>query len=57
MYYLCIVIGAGIMIPTGREIDGTYLDFNEEDIMNQFEKFKEDWPTHGILLCVTHGQF
>jgi hypothetical protein len=57
MYYLCIVIGAGIMIPTGREIDGTYLDSNEEDIMNQFEKFKEDWPTHGILLCVTHGQF
>jgi hypothetical protein len=30
------------MIPTGREIDGTYLDSNEEDNKKQFQKFKED---------------
>jgi hypothetical protein len=49
---LCIFLGEGIRIPTGSEIDGTYLDSNEEDIKKQFKKFKEDWPTHGItLMC------
>jgi hypothetical protein len=42
MYYLCIFIGEGITILTGREIDGTYLDSNEEEIKKQFQKFKED---------------
>jgi hypothetical protein len=52
MYDLCIFVGEGIMIPTGREIAGTYLDSNEEDIKKQFEKFKEDWPAHGItFMC------
>jgi hypothetical protein len=40
MYYLCIFVGEGIMIPIGRKIDGTYLNSNEEDIKNQFEKLK-----------------
>jgi hypothetical protein len=40
------------MIPTGREIDGTYLDSNEEKIKKHFQKFKEEWPRHGItLMC------
>jgi hypothetical protein len=40
------------MIPTGREIDGTYLESNDEDIKKQFKKFKDDWPTHDItLMC------
>jgi hypothetical protein len=52
MYYLSIFVGESITIPTGREIDGTYLDSNEEDIKKQFEKFKEEWPAHGItLMC------
>jgi hypothetical protein len=42
IYYLCIFAGEGIIIPTGREIDDTYLDSNEEDIKKQFEKFKDD---------------
>lgn len=44
--------GEGVTIPTGREIDGTYLDSNEEDIKKQFAKFKEDWPTYGVtIMC------
>jgi hypothetical protein len=49
---LCIFVGEGITILSGRKIDGTYLDCNEEDIKKQFEKFKDNWPTHGItLMC------
>jgi hypothetical protein len=31
-----------ITIRTGREIDNTYLDSNEEEIKKHFQKFKED---------------
>jgi hypothetical protein len=53
---LCItctfIVGEGITIPTGREIDDTYLDSNEEEIKKHFQKFKEEWPQHGItLMC------
>jgi hypothetical protein len=41
-YYLCIFVGEGIMILTGREINDTYFDSNEENIKKQFEKFKEE---------------
>jgi hypothetical protein len=51
---LCITcaffVGEGITLPTGREIDGTYLDSNEEEIKKHFQKFKDEWPTHGIIL-------
>jgi hypothetical protein len=51
---LCITcaffVGEGAMLPTGREIDGTYLDSNEEEIKKHFKKFKDDWTTHGIIL-------
>jgi hypothetical protein len=54
MYYLCIFVGEGITIPTSREIDGTYLDSNKEEIKKHFQKSKDDWPTHGItLMCDT----
>ncbi|KAK3118492.1 hypothetical protein QOZ80_9BG0700110 [Eleusine coracana subsp. coracana] len=44
--------GEGITVPTGREIDGVYLDENEAEIKKQFEKFQRDWPAHGItLMC------
>jgi hypothetical protein len=50
--YYCIFVGEGITIPIGRQIDGTYLDSNVKDIKKQFEKFKDDWPTHDItLMC------
>jgi hypothetical protein len=39
-------------VPTGRKIDGPYLNSNEEDIKKQFQKFKEDWPMYGItIMC------
>jgi hypothetical protein len=45
MYYLCIFVCEDVTIPTGREIDGTYLDSNDEEIKKHFEKFKDEWPT------------
>jgi hypothetical protein len=50
MYYLCIFLGERVTIPTGSEIDGTYLDSNGEEIKKHFKKFKEEWPRHGITL-------
>jgi hypothetical protein len=50
MYYLCIFLGERVAIPTGSEIDGTYLDSNGEEIKKHFKKFKEEWPRHGITL-------
>ena len=45
-------VGEGIAVPTGREIDGTYLDANEEDLKKEFAKFKVDWPTYGVtIMC------
>jgi hypothetical protein len=39
-------------MPTGREIDGTYLDSNEEETKKNFQKFKEECPSHDItLMC------
>jgi hypothetical protein len=52
MYVLSIFLGEGITIPTGREIDGTYLNSNEEEIKKHFQKFKDGWPIHGItVMC------
>jgi hypothetical protein len=48
MYYLCIFVGEGVTLSTGREIDVTYLNSNEEEIKKHFQKFKDDWPTHDI---------
>jgi hypothetical protein len=33
---LCIFVGEGVTIPTGREIDDTYLDSNEKEIKKHF---------------------
>ncbi|TVU12808.1 hypothetical protein EJB05_46468, partial [Eragrostis curvula] len=44
--------GEDVRSPTGREINGIYLDANEEDIKKQFAKFKLDWPNYGVtLMC------
>jgi hypothetical protein len=42
--------GDSITIPTGRETYGANLVSNEEDIKNQLAKFKEEWPTHGVII-------
>jgi hypothetical protein len=50
MFVFSIFLGEGIMILTGSEIDGTYLNSNEEEIKKHFQKFKDGWPIHGITL-------
>lgn len=46
------VAGEGIASPTGRDIDGKYLDQNEADLHARYAKFKEEWPMFGVtLMC------
>jgi hypothetical protein len=44
LYVLLVhfILGEGITILTGRKIDDTYLDSNEEEIKKHFQKFKEE---------------
>jgi hypothetical protein len=43
---LCITyaffIGEGVTLPTGREMDDTYFDSNEEEIKKHIQKIKDD---------------
>ncbi|TVU06934.1 hypothetical protein EJB05_46970, partial [Eragrostis curvula] len=42
----------GVQSPTGREINGIYLDATEADIKKQFDKFKLEWKSYGVtLMC------
>lgn len=51
-YNFVILAGEDVRSPTGREINGIYLDANEGDIKKQFAKFKREWPTYGVtLMC------
>ena len=44
--------GEGIASPTGRDIDGKYLDQNEQDLKTRYVKFQKDWPLFGVtLMC------
>jgi len=44
--------GVGIKIPSGREIDGKYLDENVKEI----EKWKKEWDECGVTSCVIRGR-
>lgn len=47
-----MVAGEGIASPTGRDIDGKYLDQNEKDLKDRYVKFQNDWPLFGVtLMC------
>jgi hypothetical protein len=47
-----MVVGEGIASPSGKEIDGKYLDQNEKDLMDRFAQFRKEWPTFGVtLMC------
>ena len=47
-----MVVGEGIASPTGRDIDGKYLDQNEQDLKMRYVKFQKDWPLFGVtLMC------
>jgi hypothetical protein len=44
--------GEGIASPTGRDIDGKYLDMNNKDFKDRYAKFQNDWPIFGVsLMC------
>jgi hypothetical protein len=44
--------GEGIASPTGRDIDGKYLDMNEKDLKDRYAKFQNDWPIFSVtLMC------
>ena len=47
-----MVPGEGIASPTRRDIDGKYLDQNEQDLKTRYIKFQKDWPLFGVtLMC------
>ena len=47
-----MVAGDGIASPTGQDIDGKYLDQNEQDLKMRYIKFQKDWPLFGVtLMC------
>jgi hypothetical protein len=51
-HILCMAAGEGIASPTGRDIDGKYLDMNEKDLKDRYAKFQNDWPIFGVsLMC------
>jgi hypothetical protein len=45
-----MVAGEGIASPSGRDIDGKYLDQNEKDSKDRYTKFQQDWPIFGVTL-------
>jgi len=48
----CDIAGTGVKPPTGREIDGVYLEHNEKEIMKEINKWKEQWPIYGVtIMC------
>jgi hypothetical protein len=52
MLFIWLATGEGIVSPTGRDIDGKYLDQNEKDLVDRFGKFQQEWPLFGVtLMC------
>jgi hypothetical protein len=50
--FFCMAADEGIAPPTGRDIDGKYLDMNEKDLKDRYAKFQNDWPIFGVsLMC------
>ena len=45
-----MVAGEGITSPSGRDIDGRYLDQNEQDLKTRYIKIQKDWPLFGIRI-------
>jgi len=50
--YVSVTAGVGIKIPSGRDIDGKYLDENVKEIHNEIQKWKAEWEHCGVtLMC------
>ena len=48
----CSNAGVGVQLPTGKEIDGKYLDATITEIEKEIEKWKAKWPQHGLtIMC------
>ena len=44
--------GEGVPSPIGRDIDGKYLDENEDEITTLFKKWQNEWKEHGVtVMC------
>ncbi|PWZ44710.1 hypothetical protein Zm00014a_021525 [Zea mays] len=44
--------GVGVKLPTGREIDGKYLDENVKEFQKEIDKWKIEWNEFGAtLMC------
>jgi hypothetical protein len=49
---LCCVSGEGVPSPQGRDIDGKYLDANEAELNDLFQKWRNEWHEHGVsIMC------
>jgi hypothetical protein len=47
-----MVAGEGIASPSGKEIDGKYLDQNEKDLLDRYKQFQKEWDIFGVtLIC------
>jgi hypothetical protein len=47
-----MVVGEGLASPSGKEIDGKYLDQNEKDLMDRYKQFQKEWDIFGVtLMC------
>jgi hypothetical protein len=40
----------GVKLPTGREIDGKYLDENVKEFQKEIDKWKIEWNEFGATL-------
>ncbi|PWZ26281.1 hypothetical protein Zm00014a_032919 [Zea mays] len=44
--------GQGVHIPSGKDLDGKFLDMNYEDMEAHMAKFKDDWKEYGVtVMC------
>jgi hypothetical protein len=49
---LCCVSSEGVSSSQGRNIDGKYLDANEAELNDLFQKRHNEWHEHGVsIMC------
>jgi len=53
--YVSVTAGVGIKIPSGRDIDGKYLDENVKEIHNEIQKWKPSGNIVASPSCVIPG--
>jgi hypothetical protein len=49
---LCCISSEGVPSPQGRDIDGKYLDANEAELKDLFQKWCNEWHEHDVsIMC------